>query len=455
MQNTSQSSWGSSLGFLLAAIGSAVGLGNIWGFPYKMGESGGFAFLLIYVLLTVFVGSALLLSELALGRKTLCGPISAYRRLSKRFKWVGIFGVLSSFLILAFYCPLGGYCIRYFCFNVQLLIGVSAQASGAEIFSLVTEQSGASVFFTLVFLAATAAIVLKGVSGGIEKFSTVAMPLLFLSLIALAVRSVTLPGAERGLDFMFSPNLEPLKQNFLEVLATAGGQMFFSLSLGMGTMIAYGAYLDKSQNLQKSAVIIPIADMIIALLAGLAILPAAFALGGEGGLTGPNLLFVTLQDVFYHMGYAGPLFGALFYLLVTVAALTSSISMLEPFVASLSDLRPKLSRAGSVALAAGAAAIPAVIISLDGMGSSGIAKPFGYGWLDFFNLLSEGVIMPVGSLLTALFIGYELGAAPIAQEVELSGRFSFRRIYSISIKYLAPPLLLLILFAQLRDFGII
>ena len=353
-------SWGSNIGFLLAAIGSAVGLGNIWGFPYKMGKSGGFTFLLAYLFLAVFVGFVVMVSELAMGRKVGKGVIGCYHTLSKKFKWVGWLAVFSPFIIMSFYSVLGGYCIEYMSLNMSNLAfgGSEVLSTGSELFGAMLTNPFGCVVFTLLFLVICFLINRGGISGGIEKFNKIGMPALFVMLVIIIIRSLTLPGAVEGLKFMFVPGYAVKAgfieeaPNFITVLATAGGQMFFSLSLAMGVMFTYGSYLSKQENLVKNSVVIVFSDTLVALMAGLAVIPAAVANGIaqiNGGATvidaatgleramtladiklnGPNLLFVTLQDVFNAMGTAGPLFGVIFYLLVLIAAISSAISLVE------------------------------------------------------------------------------------------------------------------------------
>ena len=333
MENN-RSSWGSNLGFILAAVGSAVGLGNIWGFPYKMGKSGGFTFLLVYIILAIIVGLTVMASELALGRKTGTGVVGAYMKVSKKFKWIGWLGVIAPFLIMSFYSVLGGYCIQYMSLNLaELGFGLSnlfgSSITGSNTFgSMLTNPFGCALF-TLLFMVICMLIVKGGVAGGIERFNKIGMPALFVMLVVVIVRSLTLPNAVEGLKFMFVPGYAvkagfiPEAPGLISVLGTAGGQMFFSLSLAMGVMVTYGSYLSKEENLVKNSGVIVFADTIVAIMAGLAVIPAAVANGINTGipvaeikLSGPNLLFVTLQDVFSNMGASGPLFGVIFYLFV-------------------------------------------------------------------------------------------------------------------------------------------
>ena len=338
--------FGTNFGFLMAAVGSAVGLGNIWGFPNKMGASGGFTFLLIYLVLAVCCGFIVMVGELALGRKTGHGAVGAYKVLSKKFSWMGWLGILSAFFILFFYCALGGYCIKYTVLNVGDLFNAgfgSAGRTGAEIFTDFMAAPTEAIIYGLIFVALTMIIVMGGIGGGIEKVCSVGMPALFVALLICIIRSCTLPDAVNGLKYMFVPGWAVANgviekaPSFFEVLSTAGGQMFFSLSLGMGAMITYGSYLDKKENLEKNAILIIVMDTLVALMAGLCVIPGRFALDPEGALGGPSLLFITMQNVFHKMSAVGPIFGILFYLLVVFAAISSSISLLEVIVAHFVD----------------------------------------------------------------------------------------------------------------------
>ncbi|MCL1906244.1 MAG: sodium-dependent transporter, partial [Clostridiales bacterium] len=252
--------WGTNLGFLMAAVGSAVGLGNIWGFPYKLGANGGFTFLLLYLLLVIFVGFVVMIGELVIGRKTGKSAVFAYVALSKKYKWVGFLGVASGFIILAFYSVLGGYVMKYmFSFLGQLFSGSMTGVPSGDFFGAFLGSIGQGTIFFALFQLVTILIVMGGISGGIEKFCKVAMPALLVILLAVIIRSVTLPGATAGLAFMFAPDFSHWSTfgGFIKTLRVAAGQMFFSLSLGMGCMITYGSYLSKKENLEFNAVFIP------------------------------------------------------------------------------------------------------------------------------------------------------------------------------------------------------
>ena len=462
----------STFGFLMAAVGSAVGLGNIWGFPNKMGSNGGFAFLLVYIILAVLCGYIVMVGELAIGRKTGKGAIATYQTLSRRFKWLGWLATLSPFLILSFYCVLGGYCIKYLVLNVGNLFNAAFGTnglSGAEVFGNFMGNPAEGVIYAAVFMLLTILIVMGGVSGGIEKFCSVGMPALAVMLAIIIIRSCTLPGAVEGLKFMFVPNFAPLKENFLGVLATAGGQMFFSLSLGMGVMITYGSYLDKKKNIAKNALVIVLFDTLVALMAGLAVLPAAFALDPDGSKGGPKLLYITLQNVFDNMGTIGAVFGIVFYALVVLAAITSSISLLEVIVTHFCDKAAEKGKTGDKrrtysVLAGLAASVLMVLVAVDCLGSTGIhpaallgiaePKAWAANWLDFFDMLSEGIMMPLGAMLMCVMIGYEIGPDVVRDEIERNEghKMKIYTFFKICVRFITPVLMVLVLYGQIRDF---
>ena len=473
--------FGTNFGFLMAAVGSAVGLGNIWGFPNKMGASGGFTFLLIYLVLAVCCGFIVMVGELALGRKTGHGAVGAYKVLSKKFSWMGWLGILSAFFILFFYCALGGYCIKYTVLNVGDLFGAgfgSAGRTGAEIFTDFMAAPTEAIIYGLIFVALTMIIVMGGIGGGIEKVCSVGMPALFIALLICIIRSCTLPNAVDGLKYMFIPGWAVANgvidkaPNFFEVLSTAGGQMFFSLSLGMGAMITYGSYLDKKENLEKNAILIIVMDTLVALMAGLCVIPGRFALDPEGALGGPSLLFVTMQNVFSRMGALGPIFGILFYLLVVFAAVSSSISLLEAVVAHYVDRardRGKGDKRKPYSVLAGiAAGILCVIVCLDSLGSAGISPADILGmrgtmeklptwsadWLDFFDCIAEGILMPLGALLMSIMYGWEIGPGVVRDEIEHDeGHKMFGyTFFKICIKYVTPVCMVLVLYGQIKEF---
>ena len=447
-------SWGSNIGFLLAAIGSAVGLGNIWGFPYKMGKSGGFTFLLIYLLLAVFVGFVIMMGELAMGRKTGKGTVGAYHNLSRKFKWVGWLAVFSPFVIMSFYSVLGGYCIEYMALNLSNLAFAGAEIkTGADLFSAMLTNPFGCVAFTLLFLIICYLINRGGVSGGIEKFNKVGMPALFVMLVIIIIRSLTLPGAVEGLKFMFVPGYAVKAgfiaeaPNFATVLATAGGQMFFSLSLAMGVMITYGSYLDKKENLVKNSAVIVVADTVVATMAGVAVIPAAVANGIQSGIP------------------LGPLFGVIFYLLVLIAAISSAISLVEVVATFFMDRAAAKGKEGNrhriVLLVCLAIMVEAALVAVDGLGSNGIWVPgqasFGiHGWndcwLDFMDMMSEGVAMPLGALLMSIMVGWEIKPKTLLDEIHSGASSKIDSFFTFCVKFIVPLGMVLILLGQINDF---
>ena len=479
--------FGTNFGFLMAAVGSAVGLGNIWGFPNKMGASGGFTFLIIYLILAVCCGFIVMVGELAIGRKTGKGAVAAYHAISKKFKWMGWMGILSAFLILFFYCALGGYCIKYTVVNIGDLFnasfgsGAAAELAaandtsvGAEVFGAFIGNPTEAIIYGLIFVALTMLIVLGGVGGGIEKVCSVGMPALFVALLICIIRACTLPGAVDGLKYMFVPGWAVANgvieeaPDFLTVLATAGGQMFFSLSLGMGAMITYGSYLDRKENIQKNGLLIVCMDSLVAFMAALCVLPARFALDPEGSLGGPSLLFVTMQNVFQKMGSVGPIFGILFYLLVVFAAISSSISLLEVITTHFVDQAREAGKGDKrkkyCVTAAALVGLGCILVCADCLGGNNIAPWQLLGlesyagwndcWLDFWDMLSEGIMMPLGALLMALMIGWEIGPEVVKGECEATpghkmGSFGF---FKICIKVITPLCMLFILYGQIKTF---
>ena len=452
-----------------------------------MGASGGFTFLIIYLILAVLCGFIVMVGELAIGRKTGKGAVEAYHVLSKKFKWMGWMGILSAFFILFFYCALGGYCIKYVVLNVGDLFGAgfgsNAMAAvadangtsvGAEVFGAFLGNPTEAIIYGLIFVAITMLIVIGGVGGGIEKVCSVGMPALFVMLLICIVRACTLPGAVNGLKYMFVPGWAVTNgviekaPDFLTVLATAGGQMFFSLSLGMGAMITYGSYLQKKENLQKNAILIIVMDTLVALMAGLCVIPGRFALDPDGTLGGPKLLFITMQNVFSRMGALGPIFGILFYLLVVFAAVSSSISLLEVIVAHFVDKARDEGKGDKrktyTLIAAACVGLGCILVCADALGSTGFAPgnllgmtgelpTWAADWLDFWDMLSEGIMMPLGALLMSLMIGWEVGPEMVKAECEQSGHaMSGYGFFKVCVKFITPLCMILILYGQIKEF---
>ena len=463
----SKGGFNSNFGFLMASIGSAVGLGNLWGFPYKMGAGGGFIFLLLYLILAVVVGYPTMLGEISLGRKTGKACIEAYRAADSRFTFNGIIETAVPFFLICFYCTFGGYVMKYMVANFGDIFGagwgIGETDSGSYFNEFVGGGTASPIVYGLVFLVLTVIIVLGGVSGGIEKFTKIAMPALFIMLVVVVIRACTLPGAGAGLEFIFKPDFTPFKGlGWLKVLGQAGSQMFFSISLASGCLVTYGSYLDKKQNLEANAVIIPAADTIVAILAAMAVMPAVFAAGLEPG-SGPGLLFVSLQSVFQGMGTSGPIFGFIFFVLVFFAALTSSIGMMEGAVSAMLDAQIRKGKSPSrVKMSLIFAIVPllgSTLVSADGLGMTGFWNPLlatlgpdsGKCWLDVFDLVSEGLLMPLGALFMAIMLGWTRRGY-LDDEILSGSTYKTKAFCDFCWKYLIPILLIGLLLVQLNSF---
>ncbi|HAY3898338.1 MULTISPECIES: sodium-dependent transporter [unclassified Clostridium] len=437
-KNTSnRGQWASNIGFILAAAGSAVGLGNIWKFPYLAGANGGGAFVVIYLVMIVIIGFVIMLGEMAIGRNTHLSSVGAYKKLSEKWAFVGFIGVVVGFCILAFYSVIGGWVLNYI---GKYLIGGISGAEAGNYFSGFIASTTQPIVWHLVFMVLCCVIVLKGIAGGIEKASKFMMPALFILLVIIAIRSVTLDGAMEGIKFFIKPDFSKVT---IGTVMAALGQAFFSLSLGMGAIITYGSYLGNTENLEKNAVIIPAIDTAVALLAGFAVLPAVFAFGFEPG-AGPSLMFITLPSVFDSMPF-GQFFGILFFILILFAALTSAISLLEVVVAFVIDTF-KIERKK-------ATIIISTILFFIGIPCSLANGPvmkdvliFGYNFFDFMSFLAENLLMPLGGLLMCIFIGYVWGVDNISDEISCNGKYRFRskQFFVIMIKYIAPVLIFII-----------
>jgi NSS family neurotransmitter:Na+ symporter len=409
-------SFGSSFGVLVALAGSAVGLGNLWRFPYLVGENGGAAFILIYLGFVLLIGLPILISEFIIGRRSQAAARGAFRKLAPDGRWhvAGSLAVLCCTLILSFYSVVGGWGIEYLIKAFRFDFSSGNTPGMATMFSdFATSTTGPLICHT-VFLGVTGLIVIMGVKNGIEKFSKVMMPLLFVIMIGLAVRSLTLPGAKEGIDYLFRPDWSKVTSGtFLAAL----GQAFFSLSLGSGMVITYGSYVKKKENIVKIGTETAVADTLFALIAGCAIMPAVFAFGISPG-EGPGLVFTTLPYIFSQLP-AGGVVAILFFLALLLAALTSSISVLEVIVAfTIEEFH--LKRKGAVALCLGVIWVLGALCSLS-LGVLDGFKVFGKNIFDLFDFASANVLMLIGGLLVVLFVGWKLGRSIIHDELTNSG----------------------------------
>ncbi|MGL4989335.1 MAG: sodium-dependent transporter, partial [Cetobacterium sp.] len=437
--------WGSSVGFVLAAAGSAIGLGNLWKFPYLAGKNGGGAFVLVYLSLVLILGFSLMLGEMVIGRRGKSDAFGSYNNIKKGWGFVGILGILCCFIVYSYYVVIAGWIVKY----IGMFIRGGLTEDPVSTFGSFISSGTSPILYSLVVVVVTASIVLKGVSGGIEKASKIMMPVLFLFMLVIVVRSVTLPNAMEGIKYFLKPDFNEITP---KVVVAALGQVFFSLSLGMGAMITYGSYLPKDTNLVKSAVCIPILDTVIALLAGLAILPAVFSFGLEP-TAGPGLIFIILPKVFSSMPF-GNIFGIIFFLLVLFAALTSTISLLEVVVSFVVD-QLKLDRKKAVMLVSTMIALLAIPNSHSFGPMAEFKVFFGMNFFDFLGYLTDNILLPVGGLMLCIFIGFVWDKEDLKNEITNDGEIQFRLFsaWMIGIKYLGIQLLSLILLGAIGISG--
>jgi len=449
MSNEKRSSFTGKLGFVLAAAGSAVGLGNIWRFPYLAAKYGGGIFLLVYILLAVTFGFALMTAETALGRKTGLSAIGAFKELNKKYAFIGYIVAFIPAIILPYYSVIGGWVMKYLW--VFLSGGIKDAANDAY-FGAFISQTWQPVFWFFLYISVTAIVVLFGVEKGVERVSKIMMPVLVVLSIFIAAYSVFLPGAMDGVLYYILPDFS--KFSATTVLA-AMGQLFYSMSLAMGIMITYGSYMKKDVSLESSVKQIEYFDTGIAFMAGLMIIPAVFSFSGgtpEALGKGPSLMFVTLPKVFENM-MGGTYIGVLFFILVLFAALTSSISLMETVLSIICD-KLKVSRKISC-LIVFVFSVTLGLLSTLGYGPLATVKIIGMQFLDFFDFISNSVLMPIVAFLTCVFVGYIIKPSSVIEEVELSGRFKNKNLFVFVIKYLAPVFIVLILVSSVLDaFGI-
>ncbi|PID90619.1 MAG: sodium-dependent transporter [Bacteroidetes bacterium] len=443
-ENQQRESFGSKFGVIAAAAGSAVGLGNIWKFPYETGSNGGAAFLLIYIAFIFILGIPTMLVEFSIGRRGQADAATSFDNIvGKKTSWsiVGMMGILSSLLIMSFYSTVAGWTLEY------MFKAFSIAKEGvdtAQYFGDFIADPGRSLLWQVVFMALTAFVILQGVAKGIEKFSKILMPALFVIIVIICVRSVMLDGASEGLKFLFYPDFSKLT---FDSALSALGQAFFSLSLGMGALITYGSYIQKKENLLETAVQVSVADTVVAVLAGVMIFPAVFAFGVEPG-AGPSLVYITLPKIFAQMAMGG-LWAMAFFLLLTIAALTSMISLLEVVVLFFVD-RFKMKRLSATLLSVVVVMVLGVPVTLS-MGLLGDFTIFGKNLFDLFDFIASNILMPLGGLLMVLFVGWGPGTEFFSKEITNEGTLQMKSIIMIEglLKYVVPFLIAIILVAGL------
>lgn len=443
--HTKSAGFGSKLGFVLAAAGSAVGLGNIWRFPYLAAKYGGGIFLLIYILLALTFGFALMITEISLGRRTGKSVIGAYEAVHPRFQPLGWLAAAVPVIITPYYCVIGGWVLKYL---TAFATGHGTDAAGdGSYFSGFISQTGGSTIFFLVFLLLTVLVVMLGVEKGIEAISKILMPVLVLLTIGIAVYTITLDGAAEGVKYYLLPNLHDFSaKDLLKTTAAAMGQLFYSMSLAMGIMVTYGSYMRKEDSLEQSVRQIEIFDTGIAILAGLIIVPAVFVFSGgdkEALQAGPSLMFITLPNVFRTMK-GGQIVGTAFFLLVALAALTSSISLTETVVSIIMEKFHK--KRMTACLITAAICVAFGMLSVLGYSAWSHVEIIGMQFLDFFDFISNNIMMPIVAFLTCILIGWVKGTKYVEEEVLVSAKkFKAYALLHIMLRYVCPVCMVIIL----------
>ncbi len=434
----SKGGFSSKIGFVLAAAGSAVGLGNIWRFPYLAAQYGGGIFLLVYLILTVTFGFSLMVTEIAIGRKTGKSVIGAYSDLSKKFAPLGYVAAVVPMIIFPYYCVIGGWVMKYL---TVYITGQGTAAADSSFFGGFIGDWAQPTLFLAIYMGLTAVVVMLGVEKGIEKFSKWLMPVLIVISIGVSIYALTLPGAIDGFLYYVTPNFEHFS---LKTIIAAMGQLFYSMSLAMGIMVTYGSYMRKEDNIEASVRQIEIFDTGVAFLAGMMIIPAVFAFSGgdQSALnSGPSLMFVTLPKVFESM-VGGRIVGIVFFLLVALAALTSSISLMETIVSIIME-KAKIKRIPACLIVIGFS-FAMGMLSVLGYSTWNDVTVFGKQFLDFFDFISNSVIMPLVALATCILIGYVVKTKVIEDEVETNAEFKSKKLYQIMIKFVCPVFMLAI-----------
>lgn len=450
MNENKKSGFSTKIGFVLATAGSAVGLGNIWRFPYLAAKHGGGIFLLTYIIIAVTFGLCLMTTELAIGRKTGLSAIGAYEKLNKKFKWIGILTTVVPFLITPYYSVIGGWILKY---ASAFVSGQIAATTADTYFTDFIASPVAPIIFFAVFILCTAAVLLFGVKDGIEKASKVMMPVLVVLTLIIAIFIATRDGALAGVIYYLKPDFSHFSAT--TVLA-AMGQLFYSMSLAMAILITYGSYTPKTTSISSSTKQVAVFDFGIAFLAGMMVIPAVFVYSGGDPAAlgkGPGLMFVTLPKVFAEMT-GGTFIGILFFVMVFFAALTSSISLMEACVSILGDVLPTSRRTNIIMVTVFCLVIGA-LVSL-GFGPLSFITIIGMGLLDFFDFASNSVLMPIVAFMTCIFVGYVIKPQTIIDEVEINGPYKAKKFYTVMIKYIAPVMIIgILLFSIMEVLGII
>ena len=462
MESNKRSNFSGSIGFVLAAAGSAVGLGNIWRFPYLAAKDGGGLFLVTYVVLALTFGFTLLTTEIAIGRKTAQSPLTAYEKLHKGWGWIGVLACAIPVIILPYYSAIGGWILKYL---AAFITDAAATTADGYFTGFITSQWTPILWF-MVFLLANTVIVYKGVNSGIERLSKILMPILLVLILGIAGFSLTLSHTDasgvtrtglQGLAIYVIPNLEGVTfGKFISILMDAMGQLFYSISVAMGIMIAYGSYVKKETNLVKSVNQIEIFDTLVAFLAGMMIIPAVYTfMGTEGMAAGPSLMFVSLPKVFAAMGGIGTVVGIAFFVMVAFAALTSSMSLMEAVVSSVMD-KLHLERKSAVLAVAALTGVLGIIVCLGyNVLYFELTLPNGSVGqvLDVMDYVSNYVLMPVVAIATCILVGWVIKPKSIIEEVTLGGvKFGREKLYVVMVKFVTPVMLAMLLLQSLGLF---
>lgn len=464
METKKRSSFSGSIGFVLAAAGSAVGLGNIWRFPYLAAKDNGGVFILCYIILALTFGFALLTTEVAIGRKTKQSPLTAYGKINKKFSFLGTLATLVPVIILPYYCTIGGWVMKYF---FTFITGQGESAAADNYFTGFITSEASPIIWFVIFLAITSFVIICGVEKGIEKFSKVLMPILLFLIVGISVYSLTLSYTDEsgvvrtgldGLKLYLIPDFSGITlKEFFVIVMDAMGQLFFSISVAMGIMVTYGSYVNDDTNLMKSINQIEIFDTLVAFLAGLMIVPSVFVFMGRDGMSaGPGLMFVSLPKIFKHMGTVGTVVGVLFFLMVIFAAVTSSVSVMEAIVSSIMD-KFKISRKKGAVIVLVYALVVGIIVCL-GYNKLYFEIKLPNGSigqiLDILDYFSNSILMPLVALITCVMIGYVAKPKTIIDEVTKNGeKFTRRSIYVLMIKFVAPVLLFALLLQAVGILG--